>query len=1164
MKQRFLTNRIASSLCVLLFALGLFLLPHFSLADTASVTSTGSIFCQKYGDGSYQSCSGSLSFSPPATLLSTDLITLSITSDSSANNDASCDYGATWDIDLGTSTVATGETPSIGCGPGGGQENFAIIQLSSTTDLFAGDTYTISLTSYGLQDASFFYLGSPLSIDYASSIGTISSLGQYKSDATTTLSEGSTTMENTIVIGGTPESSSSDSFSLQVELSTSTASSSPFANPIIVTSTPVGVGQAASVTIAGLADGDYHWQAQLVDASTSATSFWQTESSPATSTDFTVHQVPLVTQTNSDWAGTTYASGTALGVCGETIGECGCAISSIVMIAQYYGIATGTDGNSMTPLSMNSWLEQGTSTDSLLGYDSHGNLLGPEAAKYAQDFSNDEGLRDDGFLSSNATSTLNEYLGLLEPVILKIVRGNFEHFIVANDELASTYGINDPYYYLTNTLNEPTSTLVYDYGNSYQNLILYTKESFDPSSTTGVAQQGVEIHLGSPGELLITDPDGNQLGINPITSTTYNNISGGVYTTEGISPGGDTNPTSTLIQSKVAWIPDPIDGNYDVQVIGTGSGGYTLQTLAYDASGTAHMETAVGSTTPNQIDSYNLDFTPDDPDSIALTPSSSTSTPPTFIQGAANDAWNEDHVAVHLESSTVEAGDVIAADVFVGQQGTTLDSVTASCVTGDFTLVNNSTTYGTASYSAMAYGIVSDTSSTCWVGAHLSAPSGHALTLVAHDIRGLATSSPLDASAMQSQSYPGTGTNAVTSGNITTTQNNDYLFGVTNNASNDGGFAPTAGTGYTLRAYDENGPQSEDAVQSSAGSVAATFTSTDGGYASYLTGIMAFKAANPGSAPTPPGSLSVGSPTTSTLSLSWASSTPSASATISFYAIYRGTSTSTMPEIATTTSLSFTDTGLATSTSYYYYLTAHDSEGNVSAPSGIASGMTTSGIIPAPAFVQGTSTDAWNVSSFSLTLSSGTVNAGDVIAADVLDANQSSTLTSVTASCVSGDFTLVDNPTLYGAVSYAAMGYGVVSNTSSTCTVTATFSGPSGGTVAMAAHEITGISTSDPLDASAMTTDSYPGTGTNGVTSGNITTTHNGDYLFGVTNNGGGNSGWTPSVGTGFTEREYDIYGPQTEDAIQASATTTAATFTSNLGYDSDIAGIMAFTPEGE
>jgi hypothetical protein len=113
------------------------------------------------------------------------------------------------------------------------------------------------------------------------------------------------------------------------------------------------------------------------------------------------------------------------------------------------------------------------------------------------------------------------------------------------------------------------------------------------------------------------------------------------------------------------------------------------------------------------------------------------------------------------------------------------------------------------------------------------------------------------------------------------------------------------------------------------------FTSTATG----LTPVVSGVGLSP--APSAPSSFTVGSPTTSTLSLAWASSTPNNGATISFYAIYRGISTSTMSQIATTNTLTFMDSGLAAGTTYFYYVTAQDSVGNVSASSSVASGTTT-------------------------------------------------------------------------------------------------------------------------------------------------------------------------------------------------------------------------------
>ena len=131
-------------------------------------------------------------------------------------------------------------------------------------------------------------------------------------------------------------------------------------------------------------------------------------------------------------------------------------------------------------------------------------------------------------------------------------------------------------------------------------------------------------------------------------------------------------------------------------------------------------------------------------------------------------------------------------------------------------------------------------------------------------------------------------------------------------------------------------------------------------------------------APTAPGSFAVTNLGTTTADLSWTASTPNNGATILYYNLYRGTTLSAMPRIATTSGLSYHDTGLATSTLYYWYAAAVDSVGNLSPSSTIASGTTQSGITPTIASFTatpdvvaagGTSTLSWSVTgATSLTL----------------------------------------------------------------------------------------------------------------------------------------------------------------------------------------------------
>lgn len=115
-------------------------------------------------------------------------------------------------------------------------------------------------------------------------------------------------------------------------------------------------------------------------------------------------------------------------------------------------------------------------------------------------------------------------------------------------------------------------------------------------------------------------------------------------------------------------------------------------------------------------------------------------------------------------------------------------------------------------------------------------------SLQCSEYSGVATSSPLDKFASNSQTDPGTAANAITSGNVTTTTNGQLIVGWTS-ALVVGAGTVSAGTGYTGRTNVFGDTLHEDRVQASSGSIAATFT-TNNAASDYITLIATFKAAS--------------------------------------------------------------------------------------------------------------------------------------------------------------------------------------------------------------------------------------------------------------------------------------------------------------------------------
>lgn len=116
-----------------------------------------------------------------------------------------------------------------------------------------------------------------------------------------------------------------------------------------------------------------------------------------------------------------------------------------------------------------------------------------------------------------------------------------------------------------------------------------------------------------------------------------------------------------------------------------------------------------------------------------------------------------------------------------------------------------------------------------------------ALTVLC-EVSGADATAPLDQHAEQYQVIPGTGTDAVSSGSVTTTTNGQYVYGAT--IAHIALTTYTQGTGFTSAGTGTGFAGAEYLIQSSAGSIAATFTqsvNTD-----VTTMIATFKAASVG------------------------------------------------------------------------------------------------------------------------------------------------------------------------------------------------------------------------------------------------------------------------------------------------------------------------------
>ncbi len=296
--------------------------------------------------------------------------------------------------------------------------------------------------------------------------------------------------------------------------------------------------------------------------------------------------------------------------CGREIRECGCYLTSAVMLLRYHddGSISSARGN-ITPLTLNNWMKQNN------GY-SNGIVNPAKIAEYS--FNKLAFDAKSGNYLNNFT-LLDSYLEKSWPVISYEAEGrggiNIDHFLVVNGKLTSTYTVKDPAWYNTKKLDELATDKVNkirDYGSNSDGLRLYKPSNGQPAKSITFAGH-------SPIEILATDPLGRKLGKDPITGTEYNEISDATYFSDSIDNAEDEFLASEE-ESKIIYITNPIDGQYDLKIIGTDEESYTIDSLAYDSAGQPHSQTFSGNTQPNLISEFNFNYTPDQPENIVVVP----------------------------------------------------------------------------------------------------------------------------------------------------------------------------------------------------------------------------------------------------------------------------------------------------------------------------------------------------------------------------------------------------------------------------------------------------------------------------------------------------------------------------------------------------------------
>jgi hypothetical protein len=508
------------------------------------------------------------------------------------------------DVSCGTRSIST--LPTLGVMPSShGSESTVDEMILSSTPFSTSTIDALWNNGHGAEACG-------IGCNQTSTTLMLSSLNQYKSDATTQINHGSSTTESYVTFGATLNSNGTSTLQLQVEVK---PAGTAFTDTPNATSTFVSPGSSTTAIFSdpsGIdlsvyprdpeewSNGDFHWQARVMASSTGATSTWQLFGSAATgSVDFTINTVPLYSQSSSNypsmsnstgtgyWHGDPYDDGSYYCGAGNTIGYCGCAITTAVMDMRYFGVTTNVSSTDVNPKTLDDWLASSN------GYNDFGDVRWEDIPLYAETSLGASTVTFDSTSSIDAaSSTLVNYLLNQTTSIPVIVHESnapdgtstiADHFSLltglAYNAGTSTYTIRDSAWYDTKYFNQATTSLdtkINNYGNRYDEMRVFKPVSGgggDLSMAEHTPYQGLfplylEYDTGLPNGIIVTDSQGRRSGEDPTTGTKYDEIPGVRYLHE---------PHSVqLIYS------GPPVGEYDVNLIGAQTGKYTLEAYVFD------------------------------------------------------------------------------------------------------------------------------------------------------------------------------------------------------------------------------------------------------------------------------------------------------------------------------------------------------------------------------------------------------------------------------------------------------------------------------------------------------------------------------------------------------------------------------------------------------
>jgi NHL repeat len=316
----------------------------------------------------------------------------------------------------------------------------------------------------------------------------------------------------------------------------------------------------------------------------------------------------MLSQTDPNWASVTMGTSNPA----VTIGQAGCLLTASAMMLSYLS------NSSVTPKDLNTWLTNNQGYDSVIKNGQNQgkyNVIWDKVAEYGRVVLHLQlyfgPMRDASYYNVGTQKVRNDTL--LDSALssdFPVIVQESGHYILAtcrNVTVTQSYGYNYTY-----TIRDPGSnhrpTLDNSfYKNTYLGLRFYSiVTSKSPGSFTATAH--------SPVELSITDPLGR------VTGPGLMQIPDSGYVKENFTDFGPLQPLVPTLELTM-----PMNGIYKLNVIGTGTGNYTVDFLVYYGSGNPYSLIVNGTATPSSSQAYQFSYSDAPGARIQLVPASPSS-----------------------------------------------------------------------------------------------------------------------------------------------------------------------------------------------------------------------------------------------------------------------------------------------------------------------------------------------------------------------------------------------------------------------------------------------------------------------------------------------------------------------------------------------------------